>query len=325
MIIENNSLEVLRTCDYIKNDKLGAMVSNNLYLSIVATNSCQCDCPYCINSLTDRTLQLPFEKAKVNIKKSVDEFGIKEAVILGGEPTLYPHLFDLIKFLKNDCGLRKVGFTTNGIKLKDVAYLGNVVETGVDFINISYHNHYDFLLPSDMWDIYTRFCNIRKPHQKIRINTNVWKGNHDTIESLLKFIGQISILCDEIRISNIIRKDSFSVNPNAVDEAESMYMTDEEYEVLFNQLLDTYEPNYSIIHNPAALGFVNYYLIPTKVPIILNWNIDSKVSEQVCENNFGDNKIHTIKCLVTGDMSLSWNVNNIIDIKNENTYQNNKG
>ena len=325
MIIENNSLEVLRTCDYIKNDKLGAMVSNNLYLSIVATNSCQCNCPYCINSLTDRTLQLPFEKAKVNIKKSVDEFGIKEAVILGGEPTLYPHLFDLIKFLKNDCGLRKVGFTTNGIKLKDVAYLGNVVETGVDFINISYHNHDEFLLPNEMWDIYTRFCNIKKPHQKIRINTNVWKGNHDTIESLLKFIGQISILCDEIRISNIIRKDSFSVNPNAVDEAESMYMTDEEYEMLFNQLLDAYEPNYSIIHNPAALGFVNYYLIPTKVPIILNWNIDSKVSEQVCENNFGDNKIHTIKCLVTGDMSLSWNVNNIIDIKNENTYQNNKG
>ena len=153
MIIENNSLEVLRTCDYIKNDKLGAMVSNNLYLSIVATNSCQCDCPYCINSLTDRTLQLPFEKAKVNIKKSVDEFGIKEAVILGGEPTLYPHLFDLIKFLKNDCGLRKVGFTTNGIKLKDVAYLGNVVETGVDFINISYHNHDEFLLPNEMWDI----------------------------------------------------------------------------------------------------------------------------------------------------------------------------
>lgn len=315
MIIDNNSLEVLRTCDYIKNDKLGAMVSNNLYLSIVATNSCQCNCPYCINSLTDRTLQLPFEKAKVNIKKSVDEFGIKESVILGGEPTLYPHLFDLIKFLKNDCNLRKVGFTTNGIKLKDVAYLSNVVETGVDFINISYHNHDEFLLPNEMWDIYTRFCNIKKSHQKIRINTNVWRGNHDTIESLLKFIGQISILCDEIRISNIIRKDSFSVNPNTVDEAESMYMTDEEYEVLFNQLLDAYEPNYSIIHNPAALGFVNYYLIPTKVPIILNWNIDSKVSEQVCENNLGDNKIHTIKCLVTGDMSLSWNVNNIIDIK----------
>ena len=193
MIIENNSLEVLRTCDYVKNDKLGAMISNNLYLSVVATNSCQCNCPYCINSLTDKTLQLPLEKAKVNIKKSVDELGIKESVILGGEPTLYPYLFDLIDFLKNDCGLRKVGFTTNGIKLKDAAYLEGVVRTGVDFINISYHNHGEFLHPTDMWSIYFRFCEIKQPQQKIRINTNVWKGNHDTIESLLKFIGKIML------------------------------------------------------------------------------------------------------------------------------------
>lgn len=314
MIIENNSLEVLRTCEYVKNDKLGAMVSNNLYLSIVATNSCQCNCSYCINSLTDKTLQLPLEKAKVNIKKSVDDFGIKEAVILGGEPTLYPYLFNLIKFLKNDCSLRKVGFTTNGIKLKDVAYLEGIVRTGVDFINISYHNHGEFLHPIDMWSIYYQFCDIKQPHQKIRINTNVWKGNHDTIESLLRFIDEITVYCDEIRISNIVRKDSFSVNPNVVDEAEPMYMTDREYEGLFNQLLDAYKPNYSIIHNPTALGFVNYYLIPTKKPIILNWNINSKVSEQVCENNLGDNKIHTIKCLVTGDMSLSWNNSNIIEL-----------
>lgn len=314
MIIENNSLEVLRECHYIKNDKLNAMVSNNLYLSVVVTNACQCNCPYCINSLTDKSLQLPLEKSKANIKKAVDEFGIKEAVILGGEPTLYPDLMYLIKFLKCECGLRKVGLTTNGIKLKDLLFLNRLVGTGIDFINISYHQHGEFLHPTDMLDIYHRFCDIKKPYQKIRINTNVWKGNNDNIKSLLEFIGQISVYCDEIRVSNIIRKDNFSVNPNAVDEAEKMYINDKDYEVLFNQLLDSYKLNYSIVHNSAALGFVNYYLIPTKVPIILNWNINSKVSEQVCENNLSNNKIHTIKCLVTGDISLSWNTNNIIEL-----------
>lgn len=314
MIIENNSLEVLRECYYIKNDKLNAMVSNNLYLSVVVTNACQCNCPYCINSLTDRTLQMPFEKGTANIKKAVEEFGIKEAVILGGEPTLYPHIIELIHFLKEECKLRKVGFTTNGIKLKDEKFLKDLINTGIDFINVSYHNHGEFLSCVEMSTIYSTFCATRLPHQKLRINTNIWKGNHDDIDSLITFLKQISLMCDEIRVSNIIRKDNFSVNPNAVDAAEKMYMTDKEYELLFTQLIERYSGAYTIIHNPAALGFVNYYLIPTWKPIIINWNIDSKVSEQVCENNLGDNKIHTIKCLVTGDISLSWNVNNIVNI-----------
>lgn len=312
MIIENNSLEVLRTCEYIKNDKLGAMVSNNLYLSIVATNSCQCNCPYCINSLTDKTLHLPFEKAKVNIKKAIDEFSIKEAVILGGEPTLYPHLFELIDFLKKS-GLRKFGLTTNGIRLKDHEFFVKLIKSGINFINISFHKPGEFLTWEELTSIRRDFFKYRSEGQKMRINTNVWKGNHDDLNSLSKFVGQICNLCDEIRISNIIRKDSFSVNPNAVDEAAPMYMEDKEYEELFTKFIDIYEGAYTIIHNPAALGFVNYYLIPAKVPITVNWNIDSKVSEQVCENNLGDNKIHTIKCLVTGDISLSWNINNIIN------------
>ena len=315
MVIEVNSLEALRTCDYSYNDKINALVSNNLYLSIVATNACQRNCPYCINSLTDKTLSLPIEKARVNIKKAIDEFGVKEAVILGGEPTLYPHLFELIQFLK-ESGLRKFGLTTNGIRLKEPGFMERLVNTGIDFINVSFHKENEFLTFGELGAIRNIFLKYRKPSQKMRINTNVWKGNHDRLYLLSNFLQLISNYCDEIRVSNIIRKDNFSVNSNAVDEANSMYMKDSEYEKLFISLIKQYETKYSIIHNPEALGFVNYYLIPTKVPITVNWNIDSKVSEQVCENNLGDNKIHTVKCLVTGDLSLSWNTNNIIRIYN---------
>lgn len=310
MIIDNNSLEVLRTCNYVKNDKLNALVSDNLYLSIVATNSCQCNCPYCINSLTDKTLQMPFEKAKKNILKAIKELGVKEAVILGGEPTLYKDLFLLINLLK-ESGLRRVGLTTNGIRLKETDFLIGLIHTGIDFINISYHNE-DFITFDELYDIYKFFKSEKYSWQKIRINTNIWKDNHDNLESLDYFIDQISLCCDEIRVSNIIHKDSFSVNPNNIKEAEKMYMTDEEYEVLFNKFISYKSKDYTIIYNPEALGFVQYYLIPAKVPIIVNWNIDSKVSEQVCENDLQKKKIHTVKCLVSGDISLSWNTNNII-------------
>lgn len=312
MIIENDSLEVLRTCDYIFNDKLNALVSNNLYLSIVATNSCQCNCPYCINSMTDKTLHMPFEKAKENISKAIKEFSIKEAVILGGEPTLYKDLFSLINFLK-ESGLRKVGLTTNGIRLKETDFLIKLIKTGIDFINISYHND-DFISFKDLYYIYEVFKHEKYSWQKIRINTNVWKGNHDYLSSLEYFINKISLCCDEIRMSNIIRKDSFSVNLKNNPDAKSMYMTDEEYENLFNKYIEFKSKYYTILHNSKALGFVNYYLIPSKVPVIVNWNIDSKVSEQICENDLQKRKIHTVKCLVTGDISLSWNTKNIISM-----------
>lgn len=312
MIIENNSLEVLRTCNYVQNDKLNALVSDNLYLSIVATNSCQCDCPYCINSLTDRTLQMPLEKAKKNISKAIKELDVKEAVILGGEPTLYKDLFPLINFLK-ESSLRRVGLTTNGIKLKDRDFLINLIHTGIDFINISYHNE-DFITFDDLYDIYNFFKSEKYSWQKIRINTNIWKGNHDNLEELDYFINQISLCCDEIRVSNIIHKDSFSVNSNNREDADNMYMTDEEYKKLFTEFIELKAKDYTIIYNTKALGFVQYYLIPSKVPVIVNWNIDSKVSEQVCENNLQEKKIHTVKCLVTGDISLSWNTDNIIEL-----------
>lgn len=312
MIISNNSLEALRNCHYIPNTTLNALVSDNLYLSVVATNACQCNCAYCINSLTDKSLSLPIDKAKENITKAVAKFGIKEAVILGGEPTIYPHLFELIQFLKETCKLRRVGITTNGIALKDEAFLIRLVQTRIDFLNLSFHDDGEFLTVHELKNIYNTFKAFATSTQKLRINTNIWRGNHDTPSSLINFLEYISAYCDEIRVSNIIRKDAFSVNPQAVAEAEPMYMTDAAYTELFRQIINHYAEDYTIIHNPAALGFVHYYLIPRRTPIIINWNIDSKVSEQVCENNLGENKIHTIKCLVTGDISLSWNEHNIV-------------
>ena len=314
MIISNTSLEALRECHYEKNKSLGALVSNNLYLSVIATNACQKNCPYCINSLTDRTLSLPYEKATANILKAVNKFGIKESVILGGEPTIYPRLIDLIKFLKNECKLRRVGFTTNGIKLTDDEYLINLIKSGVDFINISYHMDDEFISYEQLEHIRSIFIEYSSSNQKLRINTNVWRGNHDEFNSLISWLDHISKCCDEIRLSNIIHKDDFSVNPLAVKEADNMYMTDDEYEQLFGSLIEYYTKDYTIIHNPEALGFVHYYLIPKPVPIIVNWNIDSKVSEQVCENDINNKKIHTVKCLVSGDISLSWNMGNKVEL-----------
>ena len=113
--IKTDSLEIFKQNEYFLTD-IG-YVSNNAYLSIVATNRCQCNCPYCINSETDRRLEMPLNKALTNIKKLVAKYHVKEAIILGGEPLLYSEITELISSLKTVCGLKVVRLTTNGIRL----------------------------------------------------------------------------------------------------------------------------------------------------------------------------------------------------------------
>ena len=69
MIIKTDSLEIFKQNEYEQTD-IG-YVSNNAYLSIVATNKCQRNCFYCINSHTDKTLELPIDKAIKNIQKVI--------------------------------------------------------------------------------------------------------------------------------------------------------------------------------------------------------------------------------------------------------------
>lgn len=138
---------------------------------------------------------------------------------------------------------------------------------------------------------------------------NIWRGNCDNLMLLNSHIYRLHFV-DEIRVSNIIPKDSFSVNDK--NPNNDLVLSNEEYENLFKVFVKQYEDRYTIFENKETLGFVRYLLIPTKVPIIINWNIGSTVSEQICENNIDERKINTFKCLVTGDISLSWNTNNVI-------------
>lgn len=315
--IKNDSLEIFKQNSIYENCKWG-FVNQNAYISVVATNACQCNCSYCINSATDRSKHLPIDKAIRNIRSLVGYINNEpEVIILGGEPLLHPGILDLVKELRimKYCdykALGKIRITTNGIRLKgNNDFIKALVDPnyGVDGINISFHNE-DFMTLDELHWVYDTI-KAHNPNIKVRVNTNVWRGNLDSIDALQKHLNDISFV-DEVRVSNIIRKDSFSVNPQ--NFGDSLVLPDEEYIGLFTELIDRYSNNYAIFENPKTLGFVRYFLIPTPCPIIVNWNLGSTVSEQICENEIGKRKINTFKCLVSGDISLSWNTNNIIDL-----------
>lgn len=300
-IIDKNSLEIFKTNIYQPMD-IG-LVSNNAYLSVVATNKCNRNCPYCINSDTDHSLQLPVRKMVKNVSELVERYGVKEAIILGGEPTLHPDICNIIHGLKY-AGIQVVRLTTNGIALTDKLLI-DMINFGLDGLNISYHNE-DFISHDRLKGIHW-IC--QRHNIKLRVNTNIWRGNHDSILSFMEFYETLMGSCDEVRVSNLIPKDSFSVNPSNNDESAKMILSDEEYNAFFSSLCDCFT-HLTLIDNKETLGFVRYILIPNTLPIIVNWNIGSKVAEQVCENDIKNRKINTFKCLVSGNISLSWNESN---------------
>lgn len=309
-MIQTDSLEIFKSNVYIPHE-IG-MVSNNVYLSIVVTNRCQRACVYCINSETDQSLELPIDKAIENIALLVDKYNIQEAILLGGEPTLHSNILKLVKDLRTKTNLKFIRLTTNGIKLKNnLDFVTKLIDMdhGIQGLNISFHNE-DFMSFCHLEDL-CQFIKEVNPHIKIRINTNIWRNNLDTLQSLNSFISKLDFV-DEIRVSNLIPKDSFSVNP--VNSNEFVGLSVNEYNTLFEQMCRHYSKTVTLIENKQTLGFVRYVLIPVPIPIIINWNTSSNVSDQICENDIKTRKINTFKCLVNGDISLSWNTDNSITL-----------
>jgi len=101
----------------------------------VLTRKCNVQCPFCIVP-TIPTIDAPIDKVldAIRVMDRYAEF----MTIQGGEPTIYPHLDDVVKLLSS---LRKPnGWTmvTNGIKLKDSGYRKHLRSVGVQSVTISW-------------------------------------------------------------------------------------------------------------------------------------------------------------------------------------------
>ena len=109
------------------------------YAKISLTDKCNLKCVYCIpedevdkNKLMNNTLSLHDYKFIIN---GLSQVGIRKIRFTGGEPLLYPHLIELIKYTRIECNINDIAITTNGIGLDEMAY--ELKQSGVKTVNIS--------------------------------------------------------------------------------------------------------------------------------------------------------------------------------------------
>ncbi len=246
---------------------------------------------------------------------AIKNLNVREVLLLGGEPTLYPGLAEAIKFLDSQ-GLDKIIITTNGIRLaNDPDYMRKIFKAGLTHLNISFMNidrekqaeitHKT--PPLDINALHAIYDMANAYSVKVRINNNIWIGNNDEIDEMWKFYLGVRHYCDSVKFSPLLPTDAFSVMDVTTDWVREHILPQEEAATLFYEFeRDVCEGEGTcLIENPLQFGFVKNTMIPLEIPIIMNWNIEGYTG--MMEKVVNHNQINNLKLLSNGELSLSWN------------------
>ncbi len=107
-------------------------------MDLALTYRCNNRCVHCYNARPRDFQELSTEKWKAIIQKLWD-IGIPHLVFTGGEPTLRSDLPELIEFAEKTGMI--TGLNTNGIRLADPEYLKQLVDAGLDHVQITLESH----------------------------------------------------------------------------------------------------------------------------------------------------------------------------------------
>lgn len=310
--------EIFKTNEFerVKLDKKYYMLNKQPYLDVVLNDSCNQNCMFCIADLIHDKVNLNLEKAKEQIRYSVENLNVKDILLLGGEPTLSPILIDIIKFCKSLPKVEKIIMTSNGIKLKDLSFANDVFSAGLTNLNISIMSIYEDNRQSasggnintvSQLDLADIIDVAHGNNVSVRINNNVFKGNNDSVTEMNMFYREmVGVGADSVKFSPLFAVDKFSVVNIKTEWVRDNILSPERYESLFSDFERYWElRDFNIIENELQFGFVKNTLIPIKTPIIMNWNFGNYTG--MMDKVIKDKQINNIKLLPTGNLSLSWN------------------
>lgn len=283
------------------------------YLDIVLTDRCNQKCKFCIADLIHNKLDCDLSVFKRKIEYAIKHLNVDEVLLLGGEPTISKNLIPMIKWL-NSLGLNKIIMTTNGLKLAaKESFAEEILSSGLTHLNVSMmsinENEQKKITGNNLSleNIDDLYFITNRNNVKLRINTNIFNGNNDTIEGMIDFYDNIKFYTDSVKFSPLFPVDNFSVINKVSKWVNKNSLSNEYLEKLFYEFEEHFIANNSvgIITNENQFGFVKNTIIPLHKPIIMNWNFGkyTNMMNRVTERK----EINNIKLLPNGELSLSWN------------------
>ena len=108
------------------------------YLRISLTDRCNFRCVYCMPAVGMKFQpreELLTDDELVRIVGLFAEAGVTKLRLTGGEPTVRPHLVELVRAFKSFPGIQEIAMTTNALLLGRIA--AALKEAGLDRVNVS--------------------------------------------------------------------------------------------------------------------------------------------------------------------------------------------
>lgn len=100
---------------------------------LTLNRKCNNNCSWCYAQRAEKE-EMDFKKAKMCIG-NLAALGIKNIVLIGGEPTIYPQIIEIIQYIR-DLGL-KVSVVSNGRKFSNKDFTKQCLNAGISGIDIS--------------------------------------------------------------------------------------------------------------------------------------------------------------------------------------------
>jgi organic radical activating enzyme len=307
------SLEVFRHVEYrpFVNRGSEVLLSTYPYMDVVLHDHCDARCKFCVGRLVHERARLPLDRATVQkVDFAVNVMGVREVLLLGGEPTLSPSLFGAIDILRSK-NLNKICMTTNGHRfVREPEYAERVCRSGITHLNLSLttfdrENQLD-IAGSDVYfgkdDLRRLYWLCQENDVVLRINSNVFAGLHNMAHEIVEFYDEVRDSCDNVKFSSLLKTDSFSTVDEVTEFNRTHTLPDATYDGLFGEV-ERAHGGWPLVVNERTLGFVKNTAILMPTPLILNYNHSGRLRQMFME----ERKVHGVKLLPTGDLSYSWN------------------
>ncbi len=113
---------------------MGENKINTCWITVNRECNLRCDWCYAKKTKFEKKDEINYDDA-CKIVDLVSELNVKTIILIGGEPTLYSHIFELVKYIKNK-NIRVV-IVTNGILLSNENILKKYILLNVDSFSVS--------------------------------------------------------------------------------------------------------------------------------------------------------------------------------------------
>ena len=174
-------------------------------MDLAVTYRCQNDCGHCYLEHKDKK-ELALDQWKSVIAK-LWEIGIPHVVFTGGEPTLYEGIEELIA--KSEEFGQVTGLITNGRNLRGEGYLRDLVNKGLDHVQITVLSHresvHDRLVGSEgAWkETMEGLKTALGEDLYVSTNTTIMRSNYEDIEETMRHL--IALGVKNIAFNSVIR------------------------------------------------------------------------------------------------------------------------